>query len=124
MAIGSVLPGSALLVGLALPQTTTNDTRVAQFVIVHPTWRVAEDIDPEKAHLVAPIAAQVNAIAGMKQREETNGALAFSTSRHVDGVVSGGGTPDVASEVVRLAALRDEGAITEAQFSMLIEKVR
>jgi len=50
MAMGSVLPGSALLVGLAVPKTATKDMRTASFILVHPEWRIVEPMDPDGAH--------------------------------------------------------------------------
>jgi hypothetical protein len=37
MAVGSVLPGSALLVGLALPKQKVEDTRAMMFGLEHPS---------------------------------------------------------------------------------------
>lgn len=68
MAIGSVLPGSALIVGFAMPKKTREDKRSASFNIVHPRWRIHERLDPERAPDTRGIAAQINAMAAAKAR--------------------------------------------------------
>lgn len=69
MAVGSVLPGSALLVGLAVPKTKTSDMRTASFILVHPEWRIIEPIDPDGAHEVSGLAAQINAISAQRRSQ-------------------------------------------------------
>lgn len=70
MAIGSILPGSALLVGMALPKTKTDDRRRAFFRITHPKWHISERLDPDGAPELRGIAAQVNAIAASRARRD------------------------------------------------------
>jgi hypothetical protein len=77
MAVGSVLPGSALLVGLALPKKTTNDTRTAHFIVVHPAWRVVVRVPLADVPKVRPLAAQINAIS---KALETSGSDSVATS--------------------------------------------
>jgi len=68
MAIGSALPGSALIVGFAIPKKTREDKRSASFNIVHPRWRIHEKLYPDRAPDTRGIAAQINAMAGAKAR--------------------------------------------------------
>ena len=68
MAMGSVLPGSALIVGFAVPKKTREDKRSASFNIVHPRWRIHENLDPDRAPDTRGIAAQINAMSAAKTR--------------------------------------------------------
>jgi len=63
MGIGSVLPGSALLVGMATAKKETTDTRVANFLVVHPDWRIVVGIKPNSVPSYRPLAVQINAIS-------------------------------------------------------------
>jgi hypothetical protein len=105
MAVGSVLPGSALLVGLATPKTKTTDLRTASFILVHPEWRIVEPIDPDGAKAVSGLAAQINAIAAQRR------AASATTPTAASPVTS------VADELGKLAALREAGVLTDAEFA-------
>lgn len=114
MAIGSVLPGSALLVGMAVPKKTTEDKRTAMFVLVHPKWRIIEHLNPDTAHQLTGLAAQIMAVAGSLQRREAR----------IAPVTSGDSSPNprvdlskVADEIAKLASLRDAGVLTEDEFA-------
>lgn len=116
MAFGSVLPGSALLVGLALPKTTTEDKRRARFVLAHPQWRVEERLDPDHAHLVVGIAAQVNAVAEGLKRQQTVSFVA--AAREVPPAAPASASAHgLAEEMTKLASLRDAGILTEEEFT-------
>ena len=103
MAAGSILPGSALLVGLATPKTKTTDGRTASFILAHPDWRMIEPINPDRAHEVSGLAAQVNAIA-VQRRHASDGASSVPTA-------------SVADELAKLASLRDSGVLTDQEFA-------
>lgn len=103
MAVGSVLPGSALLVGLAVPKTKTRDLRTASFVIAHPEWRLIEPIDPDGAHQVSGLAAQINANAALLRGSANAAPAAHQTS--------------MADELQKLASLRDAGVLTDTEFA-------
>lgn len=121
MAFGSVLPGSALLVGLAMPKKQTEDTRVANFVVVHPRWRIVEPINPDKAHEVNALAAQLNVIA-----EAYDGAppkAPAEATQPSERTPQTEPTPSVVDEVVRLAGLRDAGVISQEQFDTLVSRL-
>lgn len=100
MAIGSVLPGSALLVGLAMPKTTTTDLRTGTFILAHPQWRITEPIDPDAAQEVAGLAAQLNLMFA-EQRGPARPAVA---------------SPNLADDLRKLGELRDSGVLTEDEF--------
>jgi hypothetical protein len=103
MAMGSVLPGSALLVGLAVPKTATKDMRTASFILVHPEWRIVEPIDPDGAQEVSGLAAQINAIAAQRRSLSEEPASALP--------------PSLADELTKLAGLRDAGVLTDGEFA-------
>lgn len=120
MALGSVLPGPALLVGLAIPKDTSKDLRMATFNLAHPQWRLAEPIDPEGAQDVAGFAAQLNMIfadlAPGSAVPEDDAAAAPSGLAHGGGG-SAGGVGSVADELLKLVGLRDAGVLTEEEFA-------
>lgn len=119
MAIGSVLPGSALLVGLAAPKTSTNDMRKAQFVMVHPKWRIVESLNPDSAHKLTGLAAQVTAIAEGLQRKESLGTLSPSPAAVADQRP----VTDPLDQLKKLGELRDAGILTDEEFAAKKEDI-
>jgi len=134
MALGSVLPGSALLVGLAMPQTKTTDTRRAYFRIVHPKWQIAERLDPDKAHEVRGLAAQINAISYSLARGTAAPAAptpvepvaatslppaAPSPSPSSHAVAGGNALERRLAQLERIARLESDGALTPEEASTL-----
>lgn len=120
MAFGSILPGSALLVGLAMPKTETKDSRRAQFILVHPAWRIEERLDPDNAHQLTGLAGQVNAIAESRQRREASAAASQvaapatpTAAARAETSTPGG----LAEELTKLASLRDAGILTDEEFA-------
>ncbi|MCJ0899139.1 SHOCT domain-containing protein [Rhodococcus sp. ARC_M13] len=105
MAIGSILPGSALLVGLATAKTKTTDTRRAHFIVVHPKWRITETITSDSAMEANGIASQINAIAEHLQRRETTSPSNTST------------TPSLSGEMIKLAELHRAGVLSDNEFT-------
>lgn len=100
MAAGAVLPGSALLVGMATAKKETTDTRSARFIIVHPEWRFSIAISPDALGEPRALAAQINKIADSKRD-------------------SGGGADDKLSKLERLAALVASGALSASEAERL-----
>ena len=125
MALGSVLPGSALTVGLAAPKTVTNDTRKANFIVVHPKWRIVEHLDPNQAAATRGIAAQINAIAGSLSRQTFHSA-GPSASRETPVVVAAPasvGISDQLDQLHRVAEMMASGALTEVQAERLRRRI-
>jgi hypothetical protein len=123
MAFGSVLPGSALLVGLAMPKKQTKDTRVANFVIVHPKWRIIERIDPDKAHEVNALAAQLNVVAEAIEKTDAKVEQTSIAVPELVQPVAAETSTSVVDEIVRLADLRDRGVISQDQFDALVNRL-
>jgi len=97
-------PGSALLVGLAVPKTKTTDLRSASFVLAHPEWRMIEPIDPDGAHQVSGIAAQINAMS-TQQRSAAAAPITAAPAA------------SVADELAKLASLLESGVLTAEEFA-------
>lgn len=110
MAMGAVLPGSALLVGLATAKTKTTDTRRASFIVVHPGWRIVQSIDPNHARELNGLAAQVNVIAESIHRTASASPAAAANDETSS-------RPSFADEMEKLANLRDRGILTEDEFA-------
>jgi hypothetical protein len=134
MAIGSVLPGSALLVGLAMPKKTTTDTRTAHLVMVHPTWRIVVPIARESVPKVRPLTSQRNAISkameGAGGAQPALGALAVP-ELEIPQVVeeteseasSTSGVDNRMDRLERIAELKDRGVIDEEEAKRLRAEV-
>lgn len=146
MAMGAVLPGSALLVGLALPKSKTDDRRRAFFRVTHPEWQIAERLDPDGAPELRGVAAQVNAIAAsLARREVAQGHQNPASSAPAPGVAAApvevdsldaslepDGLParsdssslnDQLQQLERIAALERDGALTPDQATTLRAQV-
>ena len=110
MAVGSVLPGTALIPGLAFQKKTTTDTRVALFTIAHPDWVVSTQIDPDSIALVRPFADRVNAHC---QRIDS------AASADADGTLPG----DRLERLERLQRLIESGLISPEQAKELSREI-
>lgn len=106
MAVGSVIPGSALIVGMALPKTTTRDTRSLYFVIEHPDWIHTVQLDPA----LTDEAVMRLVVAAVNRAAE---ALAPPTGSDIS---------DRLDQLARLGELRDAGVLTADEF--VAEKAR
>jgi hypothetical protein len=63
MAAGAILPGSALIPGLAFQKTETHDYRELYFVIEHPEWAAMAQVNPGSGATVRAIALALNQLA-------------------------------------------------------------
>ena len=63
MAVGAVLPGSALIPGFALQKKEITDSRELFFVLEHPDWLETVQIAPEYEGEMKKVAAGVNQAA-------------------------------------------------------------
>ena len=63
MAIGSVLPGTALIPGFATRKTTVHDDRELHLVIEHPEWARLMKLDPSFGHQARAVAVAINQAA-------------------------------------------------------------
>lgn len=127
MAMGSVLPGSALLVGLAVPKTTTKDSRKARFIVASPSWTCVTALDPDRAMDTRPVAAQINAIAQSigrkKAAEATAAAPAPSPVPELPAGPAGAGVGSQLDQLERIAALAERGVISAEEAARLRAQV-
>jgi hypothetical protein len=106
MAIGSALPGSALVPGLALQKKEVHDTRELYFTLEHPEWaRVVElDADTIDPGVMRQIVVEVNQAAreaGLRnQRDGKEESVAH----------------DALDRLQKLGELRSAGVLTESEF--------
>jgi hypothetical protein len=103
MAIGSVIPGTALIPGLAWQKET--DTRQLFFVFEHPTWTKIVEVKPEDLvqfqHTVVVVNQAAAAVGHAKPEPETASA------------------PDAVAELKQLAELHRSGALTDDEFAAM-----
>ena len=60
MAAGSILPGTALIPGLAFQKKKTHDSRTAHFTCVHPEWMIDVNVDPDSSGNAIRAAKYIN----------------------------------------------------------------
>lgn len=105
MAMGAVLPGSALIPGLAFQKQKIEDTRALFFVLEHPEWGRMVQLAPEYEAPMRQVSLAVNQAARELGHKETH-ALSAATGR------------DAAFESLKkLGELREAGVLTEAEFA-------
>jgi len=134
MGIGSVLPGSALLVGMATAKKETTDTRVANFLVVHPDWRIVVKIKPSSVPSYRPLAVQINAISRKFEiaASAVNPVERLSVGEPTDeaGRVAAEPTPNLEmafsermDQLERIAAMKQSGVLSEAEADRLRKEV-
>jgi hypothetical protein len=106
MAVGSVLPGSALIPGMAFQKKQKSDTRTATFILAHPEWTLSVRISPDSVSKVRPLALQINRIAD--ELRATAAAPAVASSGQ-----------DTLSRLERIGQLVKDGVITTDQATTL-----
>lgn len=100
MAAGSVIPGSALLVGMALPKTTKRDNRSMYFVVESPDWIHTANLDPSVTD-----EAEMRVLAAAVNRA----AKALAPPPREIGL-------DRLDQLAKLGQLRDSGVLTADEF--------
>jgi hypothetical protein len=104
MMVGSVLPGTALIPGLALQKQDVNDTRALFFVLEHPEWgrmiQVAPDYEAGTRQLAQMVNQAARELAHVKAQ---NGKAAE-------------GRADTLDALKQLGELRDAAVLTDAEF--------
>jgi hypothetical protein len=107
MAIGSVLPGTALIPGLAFQKKETVDDRRLFFTIELRDWAKIIELDPQKVDIgeVRQVAMAINAAARQIADQE-----AKANAARVD-------SDSALDRLKKLGELRDAGVITEEEFA-------
>jgi Short C-terminal domain len=104
MMVGSVLPGSALIPGLAFQKQTVQDTRALFFVLEHPKWGRMIQLSPEYEAALRQVAHAVN---------QTALRLGHQTAEEAD---AGNRRDSTLSALKQLGELHDAGVLTDAEF--------
>lgn len=109
MALGSVLPGTALIPGLAFQKQKAMDSRTTYFVCAHPDWMLDVNVDPDHSEGAVKAANYLN-----KQAEAL--AAARGTDPSVSTSQRDSQISSVADQIREMKALLDEGVITQEDF--------
>jgi hypothetical protein len=104
MMVGSVLPGTALIPGLAFQKQTVRDTRALFFVLEHPEWARMVQVHPDYEAALKPVAIAVN---------QASAQLAHERSQAAPELDARGQALDALRQ---LGELRDAGVLTEDEF--------
>lgn len=113
MAAGSILPGSALIPGLAFQKKKKNDLRETVFSVSGVDWSLSVEISPTQVTTARSIATQINQVA--KKISKSDLSIAAQES-----------APSVGSKVdqlTKLESLRASGAISEDEFALLKSQI-
>ena len=113
MAAGSILPGSALIPGLAFQKKKKNDMRETVFTVSGVDWTLKVEISPNQVTSARSIATQINQVA--KKIGKTTPISTVDVS-----------TPTAGSKVdqlTKLESLRSSGAISGDEFELLKSQI-
>ena len=105
MAAGAILPGTALIPGLAFQKKKAVDSRTTYFVCAHPEWMLDVNVDPDSAGEALKAAKYIN------KRAET-----LAAQRTAQDGLPGERTASTAEQLREMKALLDEGIITQEDF--------
>jgi hypothetical protein len=114
MAIGSVLPGTALIPGFAFQKKDVQDTRELFFVLEHPEWARLVKVEIDLEGTVREIAIGVNQAAGQ---------IAFHGSQRQADLSRPEVLADPLDRLKKLVELRDRGVLSPAEFDAQKAKI-
>jgi hypothetical protein len=133
MALGSILPGTALIPGFAFQKKKveiyddrqTHDDRQLYFIVEHPEWSVVEEVNPDDAERVHRVVAALNGAARRAALVTEQPRAALPEAFEADGAGAIGRAPaaDPVGQLERLAALRQEGALSDEEFEAAKSRV-
>lgn len=113
MAAGSILPGSALIPGLAFQKKKKNDLRETVFTVSGVNWSLSVEISPNQVTTARSIATQINQAA--KKISKTTPLIATDVSAPTAG--------SKVDQLTKLESLRASGAISEDEFALLKSQI-
>lgn len=113
MAAGSILPGSALIPGLAFQKKKKNDLRETVFSVSGINWNLSVDISPKQVTNARSIATQINQVAKKIAKSAPVSTTELSTP-------TAGSKVD---QLTKLESLRSSGAISEDEFVLLKSQI-
>jgi hypothetical protein len=104
MALGSVLPGTALIPGLAFQKRSTHDDRQLFFIVEQSDWNHISALDPRSADIseMRQVAMSLNAVA-RRLRTAAEGPTPDARDRTME-------------QLERLGKLRESGVLSKAEF--------
>lgn len=113
MAFGSVLPGTALIPGLAFQKKSKNDLRETVFIITGSDWNLSVQISPNQVTNARSIATQINMAAKKISKTSNQPSIQHNAQQS-------GSTVD---QLTKLEALRTSGTISEEEFLLLKSQI-
>jgi hypothetical protein len=113
MAAGSILPGTALIPGLAFQKKKKNDLRETVFTVSGIDWSLSVEISPNQVTTARSIATQINQSA--KKISKTTPLIATEVSPPTAG--------SKVDQLTKLESLRSSGAISEDEFALLKSQI-
>jgi hypothetical protein len=113
MAAGSILPGTALIPGLAFQKKKKNDLRETVFTVSGIDWSLSVEISPNQLTTARSIATQINQAA--KKISKTTPLIATEVSAPTAG--------SKVDQLTKLESLRASGAISEDEFALLKSQI-
>lgn len=105
MAAGAILPGSALIPGLAFQKKKKSDLRKTTFIVAHSEWQLSVEISPKDVTRARSIASQLNLAAR---------TAAKNSVQVPDRIV-----PSKVDELIKLDKLVSAGAISLEEFEKI-----
>lgn len=111
--IGTLLLGPIGLFGAGNAKTRLVDSRELYLLVEGPNWAYTQAFQPDMGELLRAFAQKINVVG--KQHAKTLGAKADE--------VAATASPNLAGELRELVKLKDEGALTEAEFSSAKSKL-
>ena len=113
MAAGSILPGTALIPGLAFQKKKKNDLRETVFTVSGVNWSLSVEISPNQLTTARSIATQINQVA--KKISKTTPMNAPEVSAPTAG--------SKVDQLTKLESLRASGVISEDEFALLKSQI-
>ena len=113
MAFGSVLPGSALIPGLAFQKKKKNDLRETVFTVAGADWNLSVEISPNQVSNARTVATQINLAAKKMSKSFTHSIIEPSVQPSASTV----------DQLTKLEALRTCGTISEEEFLLLKSQI-
>lgn len=113
MAFGSVLPGSALIPGLAFQKKKKNDLRETVFTVAGADWNLSVEISPNQISNARTVATQINLAAKKMSKSFTHSIIEPSVQPSASTV----------DQLTKLEALRTSGTISEEEFLLLKSQI-
>jgi hypothetical protein len=124
MALGSILPGTALIPGLAMPKTTVHDDRELYFVIEHPEWARLMKLDPSLGEQARAVAVAINQAANeLKAKRVAAEAAQVAEPAVLAAAPAADSAADTVAQLAQLAQLHGAGALSDEEFAQAKARV-